>query len=124
MSASIFHCGRCDEGSPSISTASGATLRCTRCNRVVFGASMAEAFRKFEAPDADAMLGRCGMTTVKCEAQREVALIAPDGKAVPGCSYCRKHGQQIIDEYLEKLGEVWRLAPTLNRDGSLAEGGA
>jgi hypothetical protein len=37
-------------------------------------------------------------------------LIDPDGKRNPGGWVCRRHGQAIVKEYREKLGEGWTLA--------------
>lgn len=34
-------------------------------------------------------------------------IVQPDGKRNPGGTMCRKHAQEVIDEYQEKLGENW-----------------
>ena len=47
----------------------------------------------------------------RCKATATVRLLDPDGERVSGCIYCQAHAQAIIDEYREKLGEVWTTLP-------------
>lgn len=47
----------------------------------------------------------------RCYRTATLRLYSPDGSAVPGCTYCDEHGRAPIDEYREKLGEVWTAAP-------------
>src|SRR5690606_22848560 len=47
----------------------------------------------------------------QCPDMATVYLIAPDGEPCPGGCYCRTHGERIVTEYREKLGEEWRLVP-------------
>jgi hypothetical protein len=49
-------------------------------------------------------------------------LHAPDGRKVPGCWYCEQHATACVDEYREKLGEVWTARP-IDHLGNLVEAG-
>jgi hypothetical protein len=49
----------------------------------------------------------------RCQEKGTVWLIAPDGKKNPGGYMCKAHGEGIVSEYREKLGEEWRLVPIL-----------
>jgi len=53
----------------------------------------------------------------RCDNAAEVYLVAPDGKDIPGGYCCFQCAVRIINEYLDKLGEVWLL-----RAITLAEG--
>jgi hypothetical protein len=44
-----------------------------------------------------------------CPRKAVVQLLAPDGEPAPGARMCRQHAQECVDEYHEKLGEVWAL---------------
>lgn len=48
----------------------------------------------------------CGL---KPHGNAEVWLVCPDGLAIQ--PVCRAHGEAVVAEYSEKLGEVWRLEP-------------
>lgn len=45
----------------------------------------------------------------RCDETATVLMFAPDGEAVPGGYYCRLHATAAVNEYREKLGEVWTL---------------
>lgn len=38
-------------------------------------------------------------------------LYAGEGDPCPGGAVCETHGKRMVDEYREKLGEVWGLVP-------------
>jgi len=46
-------------------------------------------------------------TGQRCTNKAEFLLFSPDGKRVPGGRYCRKHTEEPILEYQEKLGQEW-----------------
>jgi hypothetical protein len=54
----------------------------------------------------------------RCDADANFWLIAPSKKKNPGGLVCKIHGEDIIKEYKEKLGEVWELAE-INQEGDL-----
>lgn len=43
----------------------------------------------------------------RCRERAEFLLFSPDGERVPGGGYCRKHTEEPIFEYQEKLGQKW-----------------
>jgi len=45
----------------------------------------------------------------RCENDSVYHVLAPDGSYVPGAWVCKEHGEAIIKEYKEKLGEIWSL---------------
>ena len=47
----------------------------------------------------------------RCNRRAEVWLFTPDGKQCPGGFYCRKHADETVIEYQEKLGEFWTYKP-------------
>ena len=48
----------------------------------------------------------------RCTALSVVWIHAPGSPLpVPGCWVCREHGEAVITEYREKLGEEWTLQP-------------
>lgn len=42
-------------------------------------------------------------------------MIAPDGERVGG-EVCREHGEAMVAEYMEKLGETWRFVAYATTD--------
>jgi len=46
-----------------------------------------------------------------CEKPAEVKLITDTGDECPGSYYCKKHADEIITEYKEKLDIVWTSRP-------------
>ena len=47
----------------------------------------------------------------RCAAPAVDRMYAPDGKPVPGGYYCQAHTDGPINEYREKLNEVWTSKP-------------
>lgn len=47
----------------------------------------------------------------RCTATATVHLCSPSGAPIPGGGDCDKHAQACIQEYAEKLGEVWTCYP-------------
>ena len=50
-------------------------------------------------------------TPARCTDEAVVWLIQPDGKRNPLGWLCQKHADAIVQEYAEKLGELWTLEP-------------
>ena len=54
---------------------------------------------------------RCSEYIKKEQCGRTAALylLHPDGSRNPGGWVCREHGEVILSEYSEKLGEIWKI---------------
>ena len=44
---------------------------------------------------------------IRCKRNASVYLFAPDGTPNPGGWVCQEHGDAIVVEYHDKLGEIW-----------------
>lgn len=55
-----------------------------------------------------------------CGERATVLLVQDDGKPNPGGYFCRRHGQEIVEEFAEKLRESWSLSE-VDENGSLVK---